>query len=184
MNLHGTGDTSAGQRPLIRGGMLSKPIAIYECGSSVCNIYGRDPRTQPLEDSVLCGRCELGTLRRGQFNIPVIGEVNCRNWLAGTVFLLEKEGLLKIGEGAFWQSMTNQSAEGMKGACIKSGKKWIPGPESVFEGTSDAWFNDNEVRSVGKLNANPAMRERMEALVGGKGYYVSSPFFSRGRGSS
>ncbi|KAL4798231.1 hypothetical protein BDV19DRAFT_357307 [Aspergillus venezuelensis] len=89
--------------------------------------------------------------------------------------------------------MTNKSAEGMKRACVDAGKRWIDGLESVFEGVPDARFRDGEERSVGRLNENLAMRERMEALIGGnvkkgegveRGYYVSSPFYSRGGKSS
>ena len=108
--------------------------------------------------------------------------------------MLEDAGVLRTGEGAFWKSMINEGAESIKRACGDSGRKWIDGPDVVFEGEPDARFRDEGgKKEVGKLKDNEAFRERMQALMGkssgggegGQGnvaerpFYVSSPFFSQ-----
>ncbi|KAE8408527.1 hypothetical protein BDV37DRAFT_279013 [Aspergillus pseudonomiae] len=99
------------------------------------------------------------------------------------------------GEGAFWHGMINQSADSMRDRCIASGRKWINGPESTFEGEPDTRFSDKaDSKPVGKLMQNSIFQERMRSLLGGRQdppeseredrsserpFYVSSPFFSQ-----
>ena len=85
-----------------------------------------DPRTQPLEDPILRGRCELAPLSSEQAqqaaslisafgndesNIPEFGVGNCQDWAAGAVGMLEDAGIISPGEGRFWKSMINRSYE-------------------------------------------------------------------------
>ncbi|KNG81806.1 hypothetical protein ANOM_009071 [Aspergillus nomiae NRRL 13137] len=200
VNIYGRGDATLGDGPSHMG------IAVYEIGARTCEMHHirnpsdtdfiYDPRTQPLqEDPVLRGRCKLinftsvqqkdhaarllSNFGRNDANIP-------------------NSGVVPSGEGLFWEEMINLSAEAMQDRCVQSGTTWIPGPEQVFEGEADARFADKgDVKPVGRLMQNPALRERMLALEGGipaggsvgvdKGlsgerpFYVSSPFFSRTR---
>ncbi|KAJ5106823.1 hypothetical protein N7456_003498 [Penicillium angulare] len=216
INIYGRGDAKLGDGPSHMG------VAIYKDGASTCEMYHirnptdedfiYDPRTQPLEDPVLKGRCELTSLSPEQMeqatslisefgkddsNIPEFGVGNCQDWVAGAAGMLENAGIVSTGEGAFWKGMINRSSEEMKNECLRTGKKWIDGPESTFEGEPDARFTDREdkVKSVGKLVQNEAFRARMQSLLGSKPagesgdgqgealverpFYVSSPFFSK-----
>ncbi|KAL2817949.1 hypothetical protein BDW59DRAFT_181955 [Aspergillus cavernicola] len=210
VNIYGRGDASLGDGPPHMG------IAIYTQNATTCEMHHirnptdedfiYDPRPQPLEDPVLKGRCELAGLSSAEVtrvsrlllrfgnnkaNIPEFGVGNCQDWVAGAVGMLEKEGVVGAGEGAFWRGMINRSSEGMRGECIGAGKRWIPGPGNTFEGEPDARFGDGGeggTRAVGKLGQNEGFQVRMQQLLertGGegrekeRGYYVSSPFFSR-----
>ncbi|BCR95121.1 uncharacterized protein AKAW2_20061S [Aspergillus luchuensis] len=218
INIYGRGDATLGDGPSHMG------IAVYEIGASTCQMHHirnptdeyfiYDPRVQPLQDDpVLRGRCELITFRQEECqhvnsllsafgndasNIPEFGVGNCQDWVAGAVAMLEDAGVLASGEGAFWKSMINEGAESMKRACGDSGRKWIDGPEVVFEGEPDARFKDEGAKKkIGKLKDNEAFRERMQTLMGKKSsggvgggeagernvperpFYVSSPFFSQ-----
>ncbi|KAL1884747.1 hypothetical protein Plec18167_002339 [Paecilomyces lecythidis] len=113
--------------------------------------------------------------------------------------MLEREGLLNQGEGEFWRSMINRSADDMREACLGTGRKWIAGSESTFEGVPDARFSDKEdpTKSVGKLAHNALFQDRIQSLLGKKDsavssaedtpqerpFYISSPFFSFTAGS-
>ena len=194
VNIYGRGDTKLGDGP------SHMEIAIYKHGSSTCEMHHirnptdedfiYDPRTQPLEDPVLKGRCELASLSSEQSqqaatlpsafgndesNIPEFGVGNCQDWIAGTVEMLEQAGVVSSGEGGFWKSMINRSSEEMKNACLQEGKKWIDGPESTYEGEPDARFMDRErdtLKPVGKLVQlvqNEMFRARMQSLLGPKG---------------
>ncbi|OOF93858.1 hypothetical protein ASPCADRAFT_209102 [Aspergillus carbonarius ITEM 5010] len=216
INIYGRGDVTLNDGPSHMG------IAVYQISASTCTMHHirnptdtdfiYDPREQPLEDDpVLRGRCELATFSGEEServntllssfgndvsNIPEFGVGNCQDWVAGAVGMLEEEGVVGKGEGEFWKGMINRSAEGMKRACVSSGRKWIDGVELEFEGEPDARFVDgrDEVgRPVGRLSDNVALRERMQLLMGrseeGKEargserpFYVSSPFFSRSNG--
>jgi hypothetical protein len=203
INIWGRGDAKLDDGPSHMG------IAIYEQGSSTCELHHirnptdedfiYDPRTQPLEDPVLKGRCGLASslsseqreqaasllsaFGKDESNIPEFGVGNCQDWVAGAVRVLEHAGLVSSGEGGFWKSMINRSSEEMKSECLQAGKKWIDGPESTFEGEPDARFVDREVKPVGKLVQNEAFRARMQSLLGEtpveRPFYVSSPFFSK-----
>lgn len=102
-------------------------IAIYEHGSSVCEMHHirnltdegfvYDPRSQRLEDPVLKGCCEFasltdeqkihaGSLLLSEFgteksNIPEFVIGNCQDWVAAAVNRLEQSGVLVSGEGEF-----------------------------------------------------------------------------------
>lgn len=229
ISIYGRGDPTLGDTPSHTG------ITIYELGASTCTMYHirnpsdtqfiYDPRPQPLSDPVLRGRCELTLLtpeskdRAAQLlttfgdnpaHIPEYGVGNCQDWVADAVHILETEGVLDTpGEGRFWRSMVNKSAEGMRESCLRTGRVWIPGPESTFEGEPDARFLDPTgiaTGEVGRLAHNAVFQARMQALWGvtlGKGsggeedggiaddaaavgggaserpFYVSSPFLSR-----
>lgn len=216
INIYGRGDAKLGDGPSHMG------IAIYEHGSSTCTMHHirnptdehfiYDPRTQPLEeDPVLRGRCELSVsisseqekklasllsaFGNDESNIPEFGVGNCQDWVAAAVGVLEHNGLVSPGEGEFWKKMINKSAEEMKNECLQSGRKWIDGPESTWEGEPDARFGDKDStkKPVGKLAQNEAFRARMQSLLGGgasgddhhdetpveRPFYVSSPFFSK-----
>lgn len=137
INIYGRGDAKLGDSPSHMG------ITIYECGSSTCEMYHirnptdqdfiYDPRTQPLEDPVLKGRCEITTLSSEQrqqatslisafgndeSNIPEFGIGNCQDWVAGAVAMLENANIVSFGEGEFWKNMNNQSSEEMKQECL------------------------------------------------------------------
>ncbi|KAJ9307284.1 hypothetical protein DTO217A2_3163 [Paecilomyces variotii] len=214
INVYGRGDATLGDGPSHVG------IVIYEISSSTCEIYHirnptdvgfiYDPRIQPLEDPVLRGRCELGLLSQEQkertthllsafgkdeSNIPEWGVGNCQDWVAGAVAMLDREGLVNRGEGEFWRSMINRSADEMKESCLRTGRKWIVGSESTFEGVPDARFSDKEdpTKSVGKLMHNSIFQDRIRSLLGNakdtgastiedtpqeRPFYISSPFFS------
>lgn len=91
--------------------------------------------------------------------------------------------------------MINRSSEEMKNECLRSGRTWIDGPESTWEGEPDARFVDKEQsagKPVGKLAQNEVFRARMQSLLDPKDgeksddeaplqrpFYVSSPFFSK-----
>lgn len=214
INIYGRGDATLGDGPSHMG------IAIYEISSSTCEMYHirnpndtdfiYDPRVQPLEDPVLRGRCELALLSQEQkeravqllsafgkeeSNIPEFGVGNCQDWVAAAVTILEREGLLNQGEGEFWTSMINRSADEMKESYLHTDRKWIAGSESTFEGVPDARFSDKEdpTKSVGKLTHNSIFQARIQSLLGNKNrdasnaenapeerpFYISSPFFSR-----
>jgi hypothetical protein len=210
INIYGRGDAKLGDGPSHMG------IAIYEYGSSTCEMHHirnptdedfiYDPRTQPLEDPVLKGRCELASLTSEQAqkaasllsafgndesNIPEFGVGNCQDWVAAAVGMLEYAGVVSPGEGEFWKGMINKSSEEMKNECLRRNKKWIDGPESTCEGEPDARFADRDTVKVGKLVQNEAFRARMQSLLGSKAddhdetpaverpFYVSSPFFSK-----
>ncbi|GAB1196477.1 hypothetical protein APSETT444_005748 [Aspergillus pseudonomiae] len=219
VNIYGRGDATLGDGPSHMG------IAVYEIGARTCEMHHirnpsdtdfiYDPRTQPLQnDPVLRGRCKLinftsvqqkdhaarllSNFGRNDANIPEFGVGNCQDWVAKAIQMLETADVLPSGEGLFWEEMINLSAEAMQDRCVQSGRTWIPGPEQVFEGEADARFADKgDVKPVGRLMQNSALRERMLALEGGipaggsvgvdKGlsgerpFYVSSPFFSRTR---
>lgn len=190
INIYGRGDAKLGDGPSHMG------IAIYEHGSPTCEMHHirnpidddfiYDPRTQPLEDPVLKGRCELTSLSTDQerqatslisafgkdeSNIPEFGVGNCQDWVAGAVGMLEKAGLVSPGEGEFWKSMINRSSEEMKNECLREGRKWIDGAESTCEGEPDARFVDREVdalKPVGKLVQNEMFQARMQSLLGRK----------------
>ena len=208
VNIYGRGDATVGDGPSHMG------IAIYEHGSPVCEMHHirnltdedfvYDPRSQPLEDPVLKGRCELLSLTNEQkihatnllsefgnekSNIPEFGIGNCQDWVAAAVNRLEQSGFLVSGEGEFWKSMINKSSEGMKEECVQTGRTWISGPVSTFEGEPDARFLDHKsdlAKPVGKLAQNEAFL-RMRSLFETKGseesterpFYISSPFFSQ-----
>ncbi|OKL57720.1 hypothetical protein UA08_07120 [Talaromyces atroroseus] len=210
VNIWGRGDAKLGDGPSYMG------MAIYEHGSSTCELHHirnptddnfiYDPRTQPLEDPVLKGRCELACLSSAQAqaqqatsllatfgndktNIPEFGVGNCQDWVAGAVGVLERAGIVVVSsgeeEGEFWKRMINRSSEEMKHACLATGRKWIDGPESTWEGEPDARFGDGEkTPPVGKLVQNEAFRARMQSLSLSRDnaverpFYVSSPFFS------
>ncbi|KGO76610.1 hypothetical protein PITC_091330 [Penicillium italicum] len=191
VNIYGRGDAKLGDGPSHMG------VAIYKHGSTTCEMHHirnptdedfvYDPRTQPLEDPVLKGRCELASLSseqsqqaeslisafgKDESNIPEFGVGNCQDWVAGAVGTLEHAGVLSSGEGEFWKSMVNRSSEEMKNECLRAGKKWIDGPESTHEGEPDAKFMDREwdtVKPVGKLAQNEVFRARMQSLLGPKG---------------
>ncbi|KAJ6121491.1 hypothetical protein N7512_003956 [Penicillium capsulatum] len=152
INIYGRGDAKLGDGPSHMG------IAIYENGSSTCEMHHirnptdedfiYDPRPQPLEDPVLKGRCELASLSseqkqeaaslisafgNDQSNIPEFGVGNCQDWVAATVGMLEKAGVVLPGEEPFWKSMVNRNSEEMKQECLRAEKKWIDGPESTWE---------------------------------------------------
>ncbi|KAJ5780139.1 hypothetical protein N7457_005299 [Penicillium paradoxum] len=191
INIYGRGDSKLGDGPSHMG------VAIYKHGSSTCEMHHirnptdedfiYDPRTQPLEDPVLKGRCELASLSAEQSqqtaslitafgndesNIPEFGIGNCQDWVAGAVRMLEQAGVVPSGEGEFWKRMVNRSSEEMKNECLRAGKKWIDGPESTYEGEPDARFFDREqstVKPVGKLVQNEAFWARMQSLLGPTG---------------
>lgn len=82
--------------------------------------------------------------------------------------MLEQSGIVGAGEGGFWKSMIGKSAERMKEDCLHTGRTWISGPQSTFEGEPDARFVDKERDSskpVGKLTQNEAFL-RMQSLLG------------------
>ncbi|CAP93923.1 hypothetical protein E8E15_007111 [Penicillium rubens] len=190
MNIYGRGDAKLGDGPSHMG------VAIYKHGSSTCEMHHirnptdedfiYDPRTQPLEDPVLKGRCELSSLSpeeaqqaasliaafgNDKSNIPEFGVGNCQDWVAGAVGMLEHAGVVSPGEGEFWKSMINKSSEEMKNECLQGKKKWIDGPESTYEGEPDAKFADREqstMKPVGKLAQNEVFRARMQSLLGPK----------------
>jgi hypothetical protein len=190
INVYGRGDAKLGDGPSHMG------IAIYKYGSSTCELHHirnptdedfvYDPRTQPLEDPVLKGRCELASLSSEQSqqaaslisafgndesNIPQFGVGNCQDWVAGAVGILEDAGVVPSGEGEFWKSMINRSSEEMKNECLLKGKIWTDGAESTYEGEPDARFMDRErdtVKPVGKLVHNEVFRARMQSLLGHK----------------
>ncbi|KAJ5708480.1 hypothetical protein N7488_008281 [Penicillium malachiteum] len=188
MNIYSRGDAKLGDGPSHMG------IAIYEQGSSTCEMHHirnptdedflYDPRTQPLDDPFLKGRCELVSLSSEQSqqvatllsafgkddsNIPEFGVGNCQDWVAGAATMLE-------------------SSEEMKNECLQTGRTWIDGPESTWEGEPDARFADKEKDTA---RPNEVFRARMQSLLGSKGsggseetpaerpFYVSSPFFSK-----
>lgn len=64
--------------------------------------------------------------------------------VAGAAYMLGRVGVVDSGEGAFWESMIAKSAEGMGGESLLTGRKWIPGPESTFEGEPDARYAGKE----------------------------------------
>lgn len=191
INIYGRGDIALGDGP------SHMAIALYELGSSTCEMYHIrnpsddififDPRTQPMEDPTLKGRCELVLLSPKQqqhaasllssfgddeSNIPDFGIGNCQDWVAGAVGILEQAGIVSSGEGQFWKSMINRSSEEMKTQCLQGGKRWIDGPESTHEGEPDARFADkelNETKPVGKLSQNDAFQARMKSLLGANG---------------
>lgn len=212
INVYGRGDASLGDGPSHMG------IAVYEIGSSTCEMHHirnpndtdfiYDPRTQPLEDPVLRGRCEIATFSNDskervirllssfgsdKSNIPEFGVGNCQDWVAAAALMLEQADLLKQGEGAFWKSMINLSADEMRDSCLRTGRRWVAGSELSFEGEPDARFNDKTTVQVGKLAQNPMFQARMQSLLGNpqqgeepsaqesseRPFYISSPFFSR-----
>ena len=119
VNVYGRGDASLGHFPSHMG------IAVYEQGSPTCEMHHirnpndvdfiYDPRTQPLEDPVLRGRCELATFSdaakkehavfllsafgEDTSNIPEFGTGNCQDWTAAAVHMLEQAGVVQQGEG-------------------------------------------------------------------------------------
>ncbi|CAI7629273.1 unnamed protein product [Penicillium glandicola] len=122
INIYGRGDAKLGDGPSHMG------IAIYKYSSSTCEMHHMrnpidedfvyDPRTQPLEDPILKGRCELASLSSEQSqladnlisafgndesNIPEFGVGNCQDWVAGTVGMLEHASVVSSGEGGFWK---------------------------------------------------------------------------------
>ncbi|KNG88553.1 hypothetical protein ANOM_002716 [Aspergillus nomiae NRRL 13137] len=140
VNVYGRGDAALGDGPSHMG------IAIYELGSSTCEMYHirnpkdtdfiYDPRPQPMEDPVLRGRCELAIFSSQQkelvtravskfggdaSNIPEYGVGNCQNWVENVIMMLERGGFVGRGEGAFWHGMINKSADFMRDRCIASG---------------------------------------------------------------
>ncbi|KAJ5961227.1 uncharacterized protein N7479_008377 [Penicillium vulpinum] len=191
ISIYSRGDAKLGDGPSHMG------IAIYKYGASTCEIHHirnptdedfiYDPRTQPLEDPVLKGRCELASLNYEQMqqvaslisafgkdesNHPEFGVGNCQDWVAGAVGMLEHASYVSPGEGAFWKSMINRSSEEMKNECLQGQRKWIDGPESTYEGEPDARFVDRErdtVKPVGKLAQNEVFRARIQSLLGPKG---------------
>ncbi|KAM5454785.1 hypothetical protein MaudCBS49596_002082 [Microsporum audouinii] len=212
-NIYGRGDRSLGDRPCHVG------LAVYELGSSTCEMhhircpqddqYIYDPRIQPLEDSVLRGRCELARLSTSEkervtqiiekfgqnaANIPEVGVGNCQDWLAGAVKELEQNGILQDGEGVYWQNMINLTSDQMNQHCKGDGKRWIDGPGQIpFNGVPDARFSDREERRIGRLAEDSAIQGKLESLFNSKAgssslmpkdsdpqrLYISSPFFSQ-----
>lgn len=84
----------------------------------------------------------------------------------------------------------------MRDSCLHTGRKWIVGPELMFEGVLDARFSDKTDLMVraGKLSQNSVFQACMLSLMGNRQhddelsaqehpserpFYVSSPFFSR-----
>ncbi|OGM48288.1 hypothetical protein ABOM_002150 [Aspergillus bombycis] len=90
--------------------------------------------------------------------------------------MLERAGFVGPGEGEFWHGMINQSADAMRDSCIASGRNWIKGPESTFEGEADARFSDKaDSKLGGKILLNPNPKAALQKDL----FYVSSPFFSQ-----
>ena len=212
-NIYGRGDRSLGDRPCHVG------LAVYEIGSNICEMhhircpqddqYIYDRRTQPLEDSVFRGRCELTQLSKPEkqqasqilekfgldsTNIPEVGVGNCQDWLAGVVKELERHGILPDGEGNYWRNMINLTSDQMKKRCEGDGKQWVDGPGQIpFSGVPDARYSDREEGNVGKLAHGSIIEGKLEPLfasISGLGPstsedndpqrpYVSSPFFSQ-----
>lgn len=187
VNIYGRGDAALGDGPSHMG------IAVYEIESTTCEMHHirnptdedfvYDPRTQLLEDPVLRGRCMLASLTseqkdhitnllsafgRDASNIPEFGRGNCQDWVAGAVLRLERAGVVTGGEGDFWKGMVSLSASQMQDRCLRTGRNWTSGPQTAFEGEPDARFTDKaDVKGpVGKLAANVAFQERMQALSG------------------
>lgn len=192
INIYGRGDATLGDGP------SHMAIALYKRNSPLCEIHHirnpddqtfiYDPRTQPLDDPVLRGRCEIASFTSetrdsvtrclsafgaDKSNIPELGTGNCQDWVAGAISAIEADvkGCFGDGEGEgwFWNGMIDLSADEMKERCISSGRVWVNGPERNFEGAPDAKFSDmrDSTRDVGRLAQNPAFKERMQALMGG-----------------
>lgn len=208
INIYGRGDALLGDGP------SHMSITISDPSSSTCEMHHirnptEDPvfiyesRTQPLDDNdpVLRGRCEIASslsaaqrqeavslitaFGNDEANIPEFGVGNCQDWVADAVGVLERAGLVSIGEARFWKGMINKSAQQIKDECLRKSRKWKDGPaEMTFEGEPDARF-DTEKMPVGKLAQNEMFQQRMQSLLGPreapgeKPFYVSSPFFSR-----
>ncbi|KAL4902570.1 hypothetical protein BDW74DRAFT_158042 [Aspergillus multicolor] len=115
---------------------------IYHIRSPDDQTFIFDPRVQPLEDPVRRVRCEIALLTAEQYtrtieillqygndkgDIPEMEIGNCQDWVASAVSTLEQEGLVQKGEREFWRWMVNQSAEGMKGTCVETGRGWFMG---------------------------------------------------------
>ena len=209
INIYGRGDALLGDGP------SHMSITISDPSSSTCEMHHirnptEDPvfiyesRTQPLDDDdpVLRGRCEIASslsaaqrqeavslitaFGNDEANIPEFGVGNCQDWVADAVGVLERAGLVSIGEARFWKGMINKSAQQIKDECLRKSRKWKDGPaEMTFEGEPDARFDDTEKMPVGKLAQNEMFQQRMQSLLGPreapgeKPFYVSSPFFSR-----
>ncbi|KAL5363869.1 hypothetical protein BJX96DRAFT_156355 [Aspergillus floccosus] len=216
VNIYGRGDASLGDTPSHMG------LALYELRSSTCDMYHvrnpndtdfvYDPRTQPFDDPVLRGRCELTTFSyeakdkaaallsaygEDKSNIPVFGEGNCQDWVAGAVLMLESARLLKPGEGDFWRDMVNRSADEIERSCTRTNRKWTSGTGLSIVGEPDARFFDTKAstaKPIGKLEHNATFQARMQSLLSSREeasispreetpterpFYVSSPFFSQ-----
>lgn len=132
VKINGRGDASLGDGPSHMG------VAVYEHGSSTCEMHHirnprdtdfiYDPRTQPLEDPVLRGRCELVSFSNEQKDRAVqllseFGVGNCQDWVAAAVLMLERAGMVGAGEGDFWKDMINLSAGEMRDRCLQTGRE-------------------------------------------------------------
>lgn len=165
------------------------------------------PRSQPLRDPALWGRCQIRTVSEQQKdltvqtltafgederNIPEKGVGNCHDWLAGAVAALEEDGLVGYGKGRFWRAQINCSANQMTTHC-KDSDRDLQGEEKKVIDPADinARFNDAETRRIGKLSENSKFQDALGSLrasitsrsqAGGMvelPYYVSSPFISK-----
>lgn len=211
VNVYGRGDANKGDGPSHVG------FVLHADGSDTCEMhhvrcpddehYIYDPRIQPLNDPVLWGRCELLTLSaagklhavevltafgRDPDNIPVMSIGNCQDWLAGTALALEQAGVFNPGEGTFWLSQINCSADAMAQNCRDSGRRWIDGNKQAVDPSKiDARFADKETRTVGKLQQINGFKSAMGDLSDvfakradsqahtERPIYVSSPCFSQ-----
>lgn len=109
----------------------------------------------------------LSTFGSDSSNIPEFGVGNCQDWTVAAVSMLERAGIVVKGEEDLCMGMINLSARQIQDHCLETGRKWIPGPETDFEGAPDALIKDeNAKKPVGKLSENTALQERMQSLIG------------------
>ena len=164
-----------------------------------------DPRVQPLNDTVLWGRCEIIEMDEAkkervetvlkaygmdQDNIPIMGTGNCQNWVAGAAAALEKDSLLRDGEADFWLSQINISGDAIAANCRQSGRKWVEGLKlDIDPALIYARFNDKEHRTIGKIGEDESFKSTQDQLHAAlaqrasstekveRPYYISSRFF-------
>ncbi|KAL9062739.1 MAG: hypothetical protein Q9157_008673, partial [Trypethelium eluteriae] len=146
--------------------------------------FSYDPRTQPLEDSILYGRCELRrdltakdlalvenaleNFGQDETKLPERGHGNCQSWLAEAVKMLEVEGFIGVGEGKFWTERVGEKAEEMKKACLEQGKIWGQGhlqkTIAKGEGTDANYEQTQDNNEMGRLSTDERFKEVMEGL--------------------
>ena len=165
-------------------------LALYDIGRQhyilhqVCCTDGEtffyDQRVVPIEPPILWGRAilrEWGIREHQQAhnlltgigtnpaNDPEIGRGNCQNWVAGAVRRLEAAGLLRSGEGQFWDEQVGCSGDRIGERCLETGRSWIPAERKVVDpGEIDAQYSDEKVITVGELADNPTFQATLKSL--------------------
>ena len=188
--VYGRGDASLGDDPshlaLTLYAVSSSRGAIHHarCPSGEQFIYERRSEQDLLGDPVMQGRAllvddltdvqairaeeTLALFGADRKNLPLMGEGNCQNWLAGAIWALGGAGLLPVGDGPHWDRMIGESAEKIRRKWEEAGRTWTPSTVPEWTGKVDARYHGEEEaprQSVHSLRNNASLWANTVSLM-------------------